>query len=407
MNDFKVIAFTHKNLSLELIGKLHLSEEKRDEILNALKINFSLDELLVLDTCNRVELLITTAKKIDTLLIEDFVFFLNERLTEDEANLLTTNAEIYVGKDGVEHVLKVASSLESMIVGEREIISQVRKAYDFCNQQGLTGDFLRLLIKHTIETAKEIYTSTGISKNPVSVASLAYRKLRDMGIKDNARIVFVGSGQTNTIMAGYFQKHKFANFAVFNRSLHNGKKLAEILNAEAYELNAIKDYKKGFDVLVVCTASSEPVITQQIFSALLNNETPKKIIIDLGVPANVEDSISKKEQVHYIDINSLKAQSEINLQLRRNEILKSEEIILAKTRKFYTLFRERQVELAFGDVPKRVKAIKDLALNEVFVKEVNNLDPQSRDLLNKVLLYVEKKYNAVAIKTAKEVFTKV
>ena len=111
-----------------------------------------------------------------------------------ELDSLTNNAEVFVGEEAVEHILKVASSLESLVVGEREIITQVRKAYDFCNLLGLTGDFTRLLIKQTVETAKEIYTTTDIAKNPVSIVSLAYRQLRALGIKKEARILFIGSG---------------------------------------------------------------------------------------------------------------------------------------------------------------------------------------------------------------------
>jgi glutamyl-tRNA reductase len=269
---------------------------------------------------------------------------------------------------------------------------------------GLTGDFIRLLIKQTIETAKDIYTNTDIAKNPVSVASLAYRQLRLLGIKNEARIVFIGSGETNTILASYFQKHKFANFTVFNRTLQNGRKLADLLKGKAFELSALKEFKEGFDVLVVCTSSSEVIITEEIFNTLKQESTSKKVIIDLGLPSNVADSVASHALVNYIDINSLKFQAESNLQLRKNEIVKCEEIIRAKTNQFNALYEERQIELAFGQVPKQVRAIKDLALNEVFAKEINRMDVQSKEVLEKVLCYVEKKYNAVAIKTAKEVF---
>ena len=213
----------------------------------------------------------------------------------------------------------------------------------------------------------------------------------------------MGSGETNTILASYLQKHKFANFTVFNRSLENGKKLADTLNGKAFELKALTNFKDGFDVLIVCTSSSDVLITPEIFAQLNGNETSKKVIIDLAIPANVEESVAKNKYVNYIDINSLKAQAEANLQLRKNEIDKCEQIIKNKTEQFKWLHKERRIELAFGEVPRQVKAIKDLALNEVFAKEINLLDSNSKEVLEKVLSYVEKKYNAVAIKTAKEV----
>lgn len=404
MESFKVIAFTHKNLPFELIGKLHLSPDEQVSVLGGLKINFAFEELLFLSTCNRIELFIKSQNDFDKIFIKKVVLFLNSRLANEEATYLSESAEVYENEHAVNHILKVASSLESLVVGEREIITQVRKAYDFCNQLGLTGDFIRLLTKQTIETAKDIYTNTDIAKNPVSVASLAYRQLRNLGIKNEARILFVGSGETNTILANYLQKHKFANFTVFNRTLHNAQKLASILNGKAYELSAMQNYSLGFDVLIVCTSSSEPIITETIYKQLLTNETNKKVIIDLGLPANVEESVAKSKFVNYIDINSIKAQADANLQLRKNEIVKCEEIIRTKAEQFNALYQERKIELAFGDVPKQVKAIKDLAINEVFAKEINALNTESKEVLDKVLAYMEKKYNAVAIKTAKDVF---
>lgn len=401
MESFKVIAFTHKTLPLELVGKLHLSPEEQEQNLGAMKIHFGFDELVYLCTCNRIEVLISGGEERD--LVRRIATFLNSRLTEIEAEQIANGAEVFDGRNGVEHLLRVASSLESLVVGEREIITQVRKAYDVCNQMGLTGDFLRLLIRQTIETAKDIYTHTDIARNPVSVASLAYRQLRDLGIKNDARIVFVGAGETNTVLANYFQKHKFANFTVFNRSIDNGRKLAAVLKGKAFDLKEIKNFKEGFDVLVVCTSSGEPVITSEIYAALNQEPGQKKVIIDLAMPANVETSVATQKSVHYIDINSLRQQADINMQLRKNEITKCEQIIAQKSNQFEDLYAERRVELAFGAVPKQVKAIRELAVNEVFAREIGQLDPESKEILEKVLSYMEKKYNAVAIKTAKEV----
>jgi glutamyl-tRNA reductase len=404
LDSFKVIAFTHKNLPLELIGKLHLSQDAQKVVLKDFKNQFLLEEFLFLTTCNRIELFVKSIKIVNRALIKDFCLFLNKALSQIEAERLSEAAEIHEGEKGVEHLHRVSSSLDSLVVGEREIITQVRKAYDFCNELGLTGDFIRLLVKQTIETAKEIYTDTDIAKNPVSVASLAYRQLRQLGIKNEARIVFVGSGETNTILASYFQKHKFANFTVFNRTLAHAEKLAALLNGKAYELSSLENFKDGFDVLVVCTSSSRALITEKLFIGLKRDGLSKKVIIDLGVPANVEESVAKNAEVNYIDINSLKIQAEANLQLRKNEIAMCEEIISRRAEEFNALYAERRIELAFGEVPKQVKAIKELAMNEVFAKEINLLDLQGKEVLEKVMTYMEKKYNAVAIKTAKEVF---
>ena len=404
MDSLKVIAFTHNNLSLEQIGKVHLDAEHQALVLGALKINFGLEELLFLSTCNRVEVIMKSDSEINTDLVKEICTFINRNIGENDTLTLSKNAEIFLGEKAVEHLLRVASSLDSLVVGEREIITQVRKAYDYCNSLGLTGDLIRILVKHTIETAKDVYTHTDIAKNPVSIVSLAYRQLKELGIKNNARLLFVGSGVTNTAFANYLQKHQFANFSVFNRTLANAEKLASSLNGNAFSLEALNSYQGGFDVMVVCTASSSPVVNKAIYDQLTSGENSKKIIIDLGIPANVDATvIENNKRIHYINIQSLKEIAATNLQLRKNEISKCEKIIAEKTEQFNQLLNERRIELAFGEIPKKVKAIKEIALSEVFAKEIDQMDENGRQVLDKVLSYVEKKYNAVAIKTAKEV----
>lgn len=403
MSQFKVISFNHRNLPLEKLALLHLSEDVQSTFLGALKINFGFDELMLLSTCNRVEFFICTEENIDKSLIKKLLNFINSNIDETSLDLLSDKAEVYEEQDAVAHVFEVASSLKSLVVGEREIITQVRKSYEFCNTLGLTGDFIRLVIKHTIETAKDVFTNTEIAKNPVSVVSLAYRQLRDLGIKNEARIVMVGSGETNTTMANYLQKHKYANFTIFNRTLSNAEKLASKIGAQFFELKELESYTKGFDVLITCTGSTEAIINSKNYTQLLAGDKNKKVIIDLALPADVDKEVLASNNIHYIDISSLKEQTDKNLQLRHKEINKCLTIINSRLQEFENLCSERRIELAFGEIPKKVKAIKDLALNEVFQKEVNSLDDKSKEILDKVLSYVEKKYNAVAMKTAKDV----
>lgn len=402
MNTLKLIALTHKNLELQDIGKLHVEESMQPQVLGALKINFGFQEFMYLSTCNRVEFLLKTDSEINADFLYRFFVCLNDKLDNQTIQRLVKAAVVLEGDQALEHILKVAASLDSLVVGEREIITQVRKSYENCNLMGLTGDMIRLVVKQTIETAKDIYTNTDIAKNPVSVVSLAYRQLRELGIKNNARIIFVGAGETNINMAKYLQKHQYANFAIFNRTQSKAQVLANELGGKAYALSELKNYQQGFDVIVTCTGSSESIITKDIYGSLLNGDTSKKVVIDLAIPNDLDAEILKEYSIHYIDVNSLKKQATENLSKREKEIDKCNEIILNKAEEFKTLLKERRVELAFGEIPKQVKAIKETAVKEVFAKEINGLDHQSKEVLEKILSYMEKKYNAVAMKTAKE-----
>lgn len=404
MNSFKIISLTHKLAPLELIGKLHLDENHQQDYLGGLKIRMDLKELMFLSTCNRVEFVINTDREISSEFLSDLFYSVNSRLTPEDLNSLIEKSITYEGDTALTHLFEVSASLDSLVVGEREIITQVRKAYEFCNLLGLTGDTIRLAIKQTIETAKQVYTDTDIAKNPVSIVSLAYRQLRSLGIKNNARIVFIGAGETNANMAKYLKKHQYANFTVFNRTMANAEKLAKELNGKARELSQIKDFKEGFDVLITCTSSQEPVVTEEIYKALSGNDTNKKVIIDLALPSDVHKKVIESNDIFYIDIESLKKQASENLLKREGEIEACKAIISIKVEEFKQLFQERKIELAFGEIPRQIRYIKETALNEVFAKEMNSLDPQGKEVLDKVLSYMEKKYNALAIKTAKKVF---
>ncbi|MES2565794.1 MAG: glutamyl-tRNA reductase [Bacteroidota bacterium] len=404
MNSFKIISLTHKLAPLELIGKLHLDENHQQDYLGGLKIRMDLKELMFLSTCNRVEFVINTDREITIEFLSDLFFSINSRLSTEDILNLVEKTVTYEGDAALTHLFEVSASLDSLVVGEREIITQVRKAYEFCNLLGLTGDTIRLAIKQTIETAKQVYTDTDIAKNPVSIVSLAYRQLRSLGIKNNARILFIGAGETNANMAKYLKKHQYANLTVFNRTLSNAEKLAKDLNGKARELSCIEDFNEGFDVLITCTSSQHPIITEKVYASLLNNDAQKKVIIDLALPSDVDKSVIESNDVFYIDIESLKKQAAENLLKREGEIEACKAIIYSKVEEFKQLFQERKIELAFGEIPRQIKYIKETALNEVFAKEMNSLDPQGKEVLDKVLSYMEKKYNALAIKTAKKVF---
>lgn len=403
LGTFKVISFNHQNLALEKLALLHLNEEVQSTFLGALKISFGFNELMLLSTCNRVEFFVCSEKEMTGTSVKELLKFINSGMDDDMIDILASKAEIYEEDEAVNHIFEVASSLRSLVVGEREIITQVRKAYEFCNKLGLTGDFIRMVVKHTIETAKDVFTNTSIAKNPVSVVSLAYRQLRDLGIKNEARILMIGSGETNTSMANYLQKHKYANFTIFNRTVSNAEKLAGKIDASFFALSELENYSKGFDVLISCTGSTEPVINNTNYTKLLAGDNGKKVIIDLALPADIHADVLTNHNIHYINISSLKDQADKNLQLRHNEIDKCRKIIALQLEEFKSLYNERKIELAFGEIPKQVRAIKDLAMNEVFLKEISSLDDKSKEVLDKILNYVEKKYNAVAMKTAKDV----
>jgi glutamyl-tRNA reductase len=401
--ELKVLAFTHHSAELSLLGKLHIEPDALILRLPLIKESLALNELLYLSTCNRVELIMVTEADIDSRFICNTLKILNQNLIPDELDALTVNARVYSGNDAIRHCFQVAASLDSLVVGEREIITQFRKAYENCNEIGTTGDLIRLLVKATIETAKRIYTETGVSRNPVSVVSLAYRKLRDLNVRKDARILVIGAGQTNVNFCKFLRKHGFSKFTVFNRSASNGKALAEMLQADFFPLESLQAFTKGFDVLVCCTAAADYIVDTILYAQLLQGDNSKKVIIDLAVPADVEPAIYNHYSVNSILVESLREIAEENLELRRNELDQCNAILQEHVEAFGHTYRHRQVERAMQEIPKLVRDIRSHATETVFARELNQLDEQSRAILENVINYMEKKYISVPIKLAKEI----
>lgn len=403
VDHFKVIAITHRFNGLNEVGKFHINDVDQSQRLNYLKLVLKLDELMYVSTCNRVEFYFITKEILNDNFLINFYKAFNAQWSEPQIEQAIKSTEYFVGEEAVKHVFNVASSLDSMVVGEREIITQVREAYERSKAMNLTGDGIRLIVKKTIETAKEIYSKTNIATKPVSVVSLAFKRLEEYNIKQDARILFIGAGQTNTTMARFLKKYSYKNFMIFNRSGANGQVLANELKCESKELSEILLYKKGFDVLITCTAASNYVITNEVYESLLNKEADQKILIDLAIPTDVDPAILKNHKLKYISVDYLKTIAESNLRDREKEMVHCHKIIDTHFAEFKDIFKIRQIEIAMGEVPQKIKEIKDTALNSIFAKDIASLDENSKEVLQRIVEYMEKKYISLPMKMAKEI----
>ena len=380
-----------------------ICQENLTEKLHKVKAQFGISEIFYLATCNRVAFVMMTPQTVDKEFTKQFMGALNIGLCPISTVAFLEAASIYEDKEALEHLLRTSCSLESLIVGEKEILPQLRKAYENCREAGLTGDGLRMFMNCIVKTAKEVYTHTNISKNPISVVSLAYRKLKDFKLSSSDRILIIGAGETNRNLSKYLQKHKFSNFAVFNRTLSKAQQLAADLNGEAFTIDALKEYKKGFDVIITCTSATEPIITPELYVSLLNGDTGRKTIVDLAIPNDTDPEVLKKFPVSYIEVCSLNEVAKRNLKERYEELSHAENIITENITAFIVELKQRRIELAMRQVPEKIKEIRNTAINSVFAEEVQGMDQHSRDVLEKIINYMEKKYISVPMVMAKDI----
>ncbi len=397
---YKILTVTHHNVKLNTLGQYAFSCEdtKLPAHLLSLKEQLEIEEIMYLSTCNRITYFFYTDQKIENSFINSF--FQNVNNSVDLAML--DQVQKYEGREALNHLFEVAASMNSLVVGEREILRQLREAYKKCHSLKLTGDHLRVAMTSAVEGAKEIYARTRIGEKPVSIVSLAIQKLLGQKVSRNARILLVGAGQTNTLVVKFLRKHEFNNITIFNRSLDRARQLAGIIKGRSAALEDLYNYRKGFDVMIICTGATEALVNSQLYSQLLQGEKDTKLLIDLAIPNNIDREVVNEFNVHYIEIEDLRNLAKENLSFRQNEVVKGRKMLKRKIDAFTELHRQRQIVKAMKNVPAEIKAVKSHAINKVFKKDMENLDEDTKELINRMMDYMEKQCIGIPMKAVKQ-----
>lgn len=403
---YKTITVTHKTTNLKQISDYVVMGDNGHlkELLQDLKAQFGLDELVYLSTCNRVLYLFTTSQKVNAKFTKRFLSAINPIFQTKKADKRIDEEVLrYEGVHAINHIYEVAASVDSLVVGEREILRQLREAYQQCIDWKLTSDNLRLLMRYVVTGAKKVYAQTRIGEKPISVVSLAIQKMLSTKFSRRSRILLVGAGQTNNLVSKFLAKYDYQNVTVFNRTFEKAERLAARFNdGQALNLDELMHYREGFDIIITCTGSLKPLVTNDVYANLLNGDDKHKLVIDLSIPNNVDRTIAETHDVNYIEIEDIRQLAKVNLAFREREVTNARAILTEELEEFDVQFRHRQVELAMRELPVQMKEVKIKAMNEVFKKELDGLDANTIDLMERMLSYMEKKCISIPMKMAKK-----
>lgn len=402
LDGYHLLTLTHRNTPLETIGQL-VVHDSAAPLLQYLKDRFEWEEMMYLATCNRVVFLFYSQAPVPESIANEVVSAVRPDLPASETGAIAAHMRLLHGADAIRHWLEVAASMDSLVIGEREIIRQLREAFERNRAAGLTGDHLRLLMRFTIETAKDIYSQTGIGEKAVSVVALAFGEMLKSIPDRNSRILMIGAGQTNSLFVKFLLKYGYKNITIFNRSFEKARLLAAVAKGKAMPLDALQHYTEGFDCLVVCTGATQAVVTPEIYQHLLQGEHSRKTVVDLSVPNNVDKNILPAFPVQFIEIEGLKHIANENMAHREKERVKAEAMITERLYTFRGHWHERQVERSMAHIPDEVRAVKERALYQVFGKEFAALDPKAQALMLEMMEYMEKKCIAIPIKAVKKI----
>ncbi|MFZ1687693.1 MAG: glutamyl-tRNA reductase [Flavobacteriales bacterium] len=396
-----IVSLAHQRLPLATIGKFHLDESALIHAGTRFRA-IGVEEFFSVITCNRAELVFVMNAGV-TVDVEALLRAWQPGIAADALDEAVLGAQHCTSADAVRHLMAVAGSLESLVVGEREILAQVRDQYQRCKHLGFTGDNLRVLMKQVVVTAKRVYTETAIATRPVSVVSLAYRALRESGVRKDARFIVIGAGKTCGDMCRYLGKHGFKDLHIFNRTFSKAEALVKEVGGEAYPLDTLVAFDGGFDVIISGIGRGTPMVDAELFSSLAGSDRKPRVLVDLALPHDIAPDCQGGIPAHTIRIDDLQAQAEENKASRKDEIGACLRIVDEGVADHVAMASERGVERAMRSVPEEVKAIRERAVNEVFSKDLALLDPVARAVLEKVLDHMERKYISGPMRMAKEI----
>ena len=394
-----LLTLTHRHAKLKEIGEIvsaFESEDKLQERLTVLRQSQKVDEIFYLSTCNRIILFFTTNREVNDAFRKGLV----ENATTDAIGEM----QYIQGIKAIYHLFEVASSIDSLVVGERQILGQFRDAYARCREWDLIGDDLRIICDRVVLAAKDVYNNTRIGEKSVSIVSLAMQQLRRLKPKTDARILMIGAGQTNVLVSKFLRKEGYEKLTVVNRTAARAQSLAASFpEGKGMALSELENYEEGFDIIFACTGSAEAIVTPELFHWLLAGDTPdNKIVVDLGVPADVAESTTSHYPFHYVGIEQLRALAEENMGFRREEIKRAHGELHQHLKVMENSYRQRLLERAMAGLPAEIKAVKHAAVNNVFAKELDKLDPEAQDLLLRMMTYMEKRCIGIPMKAARE-----
>jgi glutamyl-tRNA reductase len=362
-----VLGLNHKTAPVEIRGKLAFDTAATSEALLELKKKFSQAEFVLISTCNRVELYCAGkhCQGADTAkLAEFFSEFHGLELDKFRQYLYT-----YEDEDAVKHLLTVASSMDSLVVGEAQIIGQVKESYRLACAAKTTGKILNRLFHCAFATSKKVYTTTSISNGRVSVAGVAVELARQLFADiSSAKVVVIGAGDTGQLLVQHLLQAGAQNITIVNRSYARGLNVAEQYGIRAEKWDQLSEQLINASIAIASASVQDYLFRKDSFKEIIAQRKEETLlIIDIAVPRNFEPAINELEGLYLYSIDDLEIVAEQNRKARQRDIAKGMEIVLENVTDFIEWFSSKDIGPLIGRMKKQFKQIAENEMEQFFV----------------------------------------
>ena len=359
--DVITFGLNHVSAPVSVRERVSMPLEVLKPALDGLRSAFgsSVKEAAILSTCNRTEIYCAAEPHVVAGLADWMAEF--NRL---ESRSLQPHLYQYHHNDAVRHAFRVASGLDSMVLGEPQILGQMKDAVRAAEEAGALGTLLHQLFQRTFSVAKEVRSQTAIGAHSVSMAAAAVRLAeRVFGDLSQTRVLFIGAGEMIALCATHFAAAEPAQITVANRTLERAEALAQQFNAKTMRLSDLPAALAEFDIVVSCTASSLPILGLGMVERATRVRRHKPMVmVDLAVPRDIEMEVGRLDDVYLYSVDDLGRIVQTGTDARRAAVVQAEAIIETRVQNFMHWLHNREIVPTIVNIHQNAEALKNLEL---------------------------------------------
>jgi glutamyl-tRNA reductase len=338
---FSITGVNHKSAPVEVRERLAFDEPSLAAALLDLKGRPGFCEGLILSTCNRVEVALTCEDATASLAVDEFL----ADTRQVARDWVTPYLYHYEDGEAIRHLFRVAASLDSMMVGEPQILGQLKSAYALAKEHGAVSGFLDTLLTRAFNVAKRVRSETEIGANAVSVSYAAVELARDIfGTLDDQKVMIVGAGKMSELAARHLRRSGATHIYVTNRTYERAVEMAQIFDGKIVEYTKFMSFLPEVDIVITSSAAPHYIITRdEMKKAIGARRNRPMFLIDIAVPRNIEPSVNKLDNVFLYDIDDLQKVVDSNLEGRMHSAEEAEAIIREEVERMMARLKAREV----------------------------------------------------------------
>ncbi len=385
--NFQLIGVNHVSAPLEMRERLAVSEEQLPEAVRTLVMQPGVDEGMVLSTCNRVEVLTSTKQGADLRGFLRSYFGLS-------ADALHSHVYEFEQRAAVRHVFRVACSLDSMVVGEPQILGQVKEAYAVARGLGAIHSALEALLSRAFAVAKRVRTETAIGSSSVSVASVAVELAQKIfGSLEHTTVYLIGAGKMAELAARQLMARGAGKILISNRTYESAVELAEAFGGQAVPFDRLYEAASHADIILTSTGAPEPLFRTHHGERLLSRRRNRPaFFIDIAVPRNVAPEVNQLDGLFVYDIDDLQSLAAKNSTQRKQEAERAEKIVELEVDRFASRMKSLEVVPTILSLQEYCETIRQAEidrirgrLGQISSEQEAAIEAMTRAIINKLL----------------------